>query len=539
VKSSSMKTRWAVRFALLPLLFLSLLSLPAKGQAARVSFTLNQATVEEALRAVFQHGGGYRLPPGTAGGAVTAVVQDVPLETALRLVLRQAVPPLAFRVEGGTYVIYAPERLPPSPVTTRGAASPSGSAPAEFRLAGDWEIWVTPTPGAPPVTLRVSPPVPVTVDTEPHASLPLSDPTRLTFEGILLQVGIPDQLDPASVVVSSGLGDAARVYRLAVDYDLNSEWGVLSRTATGGIREGQPVYVSYRYTPLRLDSVVQTASGSIVLRGGVPHSATPVPRRLGPGERRLGNIWLTNKTSRLSSENLFPILEDTYPELPKERPSTAERLLPKTLRKLRSGEPLRILAWGDSVTEGSYFPNWERLRWQQQFLSRLQERFPRARISMHTEAWGAHASEHYLAEPTGSRRNFAEKVLALKPDLVVSEFVNDCHLNARLVDAQYGRILAEFRGIGAEWIILAPHYVRLRDMGFKNERQVDLDPRYHVSALRQFGPRNGVPVADAPRRYGRLWRQGLPYTSLMTNGHNHPDARGMRIFADALMELFP
>ena len=27
------------------------------------------------------------------------------------------------------------------------------------------------------------------------------------------------------------------------------------------------------------------------------------------------------------------------------------------------------------------------------------------------------------------------------------------------VDRQYGRLLDDFRGIGAEWIILTPHYV--------------------------------------------------------------------------------
>ena len=46
-------------------------------------------------------------------------------------------------------------------------------------------------------------------------------------------------------------------------------------------------------------------------------------------------------------------------------------------------------------------------------------------------------------------------------------------------------------------------------------------------------------VRGLARRYGRLWRQGIPYNTLMLNCINHPDYRGMRIFADALMELFP
>ena len=48
-----------------------------------------------------------------------------------------------------------------------------------------------------------------------------------------------------------------------------------------------------------------------------------------------------------------------------------------------------------------------------------------------------------------------------------------------------------------------------------------------------------MPLADASLRWGRLWRQGIPYSTLMLNAINHPDVRGMRLFVDSLMELFP
>ena len=76
-------------------------------------------------------------------------------------------------------------------------------------------------------------------------------------------------------------------------------------------------------------------------------------------------------------------------------------------------------------------------------------------------------------------------------------------------------------------------------MGLDSERDIDEDPRSYVKGLREFGPRHKVAIADASLRYGRLWRQGLPYTTLLLNSINHPDARGMQLFADALMELFP
>jgi lysophospholipase L1-like esterase len=209
------------------------------------------------------------------------------------------------------------------------------------------------------------------------------------------------------------------------------------------------------------------------------------------------------------------------------------------MARLRTGQPLRILAWGDSVTDGSYLPDPKRQRWQEQFLARLQARFPQARIELITEAWGGHNTAHYLAEPPGSPHNYREKVLGAQPHLVVSEFVNDAGLSPTQVEERYSRFLADFRSIGAEWIILTPHYVRPDWMGLSRERDIDDDPRPYVAGLRQFAARHSVALADAAARYGRLWRQGLPYTTLLSNSINHPDARGLKLFADALMALFP
>ena len=106
------------------------------------------------------------------------------------------------------------------------------------------------------------------------------------------------------------------------------------------------------------------------------------------------------------------MLETAYPEPPKPAPTPAEQLLPRTLSKLQSGERLRILAWGDSVTVGTYVPDWQRNRWQEQFVARLKARFPKANIELLTEAWGGRNTASYLAEPPGSPHNYQEKVLA-------------------------------------------------------------------------------------------------------------------------------
>ena len=282
---------------------------------------------------------------------------------------------------------------------------------------------------------------------------------------------------------------------------------------------------------MRLDAIVLQANGSIVLRKGEPHIALPKPPETAAGETRLANIYIAGHMEKLGPANLFPVLETAYPEAPKPSPTPAEQFLPKTMAKLKGGQPLKILAWGDSVTD-------MRL-WQTQFVERLKRRFPTAKIELVTEAWGGRNSGSYLAEPPGSAHNYREKVLGAKPDLVISEFVNDSSLQAKDVQRQYGGFLKDFVGIGAEWIILTPHYVGPSWMGFTQQKEIDDDPRPYVKSLREFAQQHKVALADASLRWGRLWRQGIPYLTLLGNGINHPDERGHRLFADAIEALFP
>jgi len=419
--------------------------------------------------------------------------------------------------------------------------------PASIRVSGDWEVEVSlRRPKSPVVKVQVPAPELVTVKAERHAALPVFNPkTGGWAKGARLQQLVaqetttPYLLDPASLVVRAGADEASETFRLGEDYQADLDWGTIGRVAGSRIGENQPVFVSYRYAPLRLDALVLTRDGKVVLRRGESRASAVRPPNTTAGEQRLANIWLPGRVAKLAPEHVFTILESVYPEPPKPKPAPAEKLVPKALAKLRSGEKLRILAWGDSVTVGTYVPDPARERWQEQFVSRLRARFPKANIELVTEAWGGRNTGSYLAEPPGSEHNYGEKVLGAKPDLIVSEFVNDAGLNPQQVEERYSALLRDFHGIGAEWIILTPHYVRPDWMGLNRERDIDADPRPYVTGLREFTARHQVALADASLRYGRLWRQGLPYSTLMLNSINHPDARGMQLFADSLMELFP
>ncbi|MDR0390573.1 MAG: GDSL-type esterase/lipase family protein [Planctomycetaceae bacterium] len=345
---------------------------------------------------------------------------------------------------------------------------------------------------------------------------------------------------PDSIIVREKPEKDSLKYELGKDYQIkpNSNWGVVGSLPESRINTQQPVYIDYIYGKMRIDSIVRTQNGQMIVKKGVPHIATPEPPKLDNGETRLVNIWTVAHSKKLTPENIFPILETKYPEPPPQSPTIAEKQIPKTMAKLKSGETVTILAWGDSVTDAVYLSNPQVERWQEQFVVRLRKKFPTANIVLKTEAWGGRTTDSYRNAPAKSGKNYKEKVLDLKPDLIISEFVNDSRFHGEALDKRYSKILEEFKEIGTEWIILTPHYVRTDWMGLRTEKEIDDDPRPYTKSLREFAAKNNVALADAAKRYGRLWRQGIPYSTLMMNNINHPNPFGMKIFADALMELF-
>lgn len=413
-------------------------------------------------------------------------------------------------------------------------------APAQLKLIGPWQIEVRVQ--SPPIvaTVDVAPAELFQVKGEVYSPVPLFNEKAWGGwqKGAALRAVKAQEctnrglLVPESLVVRSG----AQRFELGKDYAADLEWGSFGRLPQGRIAADQPVEVDYQHGLLRIDSIVLDG-GRVTVRQGKPHPAAPLPPGAEGQGRLLANVFVAGRLAKLGPEHLFPVLETAYPEPPKTSPTPVEQWAPKALAKLRSGQALRLLAWGDSVTACGYLPAED--RWQAQFVRRLEERFPQAKIELVTEAWGGRNTASYLAEPPGSQHNYQEKVLGAKPDLVVSEFVNDAGLSPEQVETRYGKLLADFRRVGAEWIILTPHYVRIDWMGLTSERQIDQDPRPYVTGLRQFSEKHQVPLADASLRWGRLWRQGIPFSTLHLNSINHPDARGMKLFVDSLMAVFP
>ncbi len=416
---------------------------------------------------------------------------------------------------------------------------------AEFKLIGDWTIEVK--EGAQVKKLSIDQPEYNTVTDEKYSSVALFKPKGSPWnrgerlKGVIAyECTIADAIVPGSVKVrlTKGTGEYLKP---GTDYMLDEKNGNFGRIEGKGIPANTKAYVSYSNVMMRLDSIIRQADGSLSVVRGQSHASTPAPADLLKGQVRIAVIWINGRIDKLTQDNIFPI-ESGEEDLSHARRSpagiepVAKKLVPKSWKKLVRGEKIRILAWGDSVTDAGYLPKQD--RWQSQLVAQLQKEFPNAKIELITEAWGGRNSDSYRNEPAGSPKNYKEKVLALKPDLIVSEFVNDSGMNEVRVAKRYGEMLADFRAIGAEWIICTPHYVRPAWMNLTSLKNIDEDPRAYTKGLRIFAEKNGIALADASRSYGRLWRKGIPYIVLMTNNINHPNKYGMSIFADNIANLF-
>lgn len=404
---------------------------------------------------------------------------------------------------------------------------------ADIVVTGDWELQVNGE------TFQIRPPETVCVVDEKYRNIPLANERDTWWNmGVVLsgvaayECSCPGALCANTVQVRLLNG---RILTPGKDYKLDAEWGRIGRFEGGAVDEATSVRVSYRYIPMRIDTIFQNASGEMRYAVGTGRSyCPPIPEPL-PGEIPLVNIYTDSKSDRLRDENIFPVIEA---ELPSFLDPKMPGYISKTLEKLQNGGKVCILAWGDSVTECKYMP--PRNQWQQILVRKLAKAFPKAEIELISNGWSGRMSRDFFEAPSGDIHNFQEKVADVAADLVISEFVNDSGMTDPVCREIYNKALAAFCARGTEWIIITPHYPRPDWLGFTAQKGKNLekDPRDYVKFLRKFASANNIALADAARLYGHLQYCGIPYNTLMTNTVNHPDRRGMDLFVKALLPCF-
>lgn len=324
-----------------------------------------------------------------------------------------------------------------------------------------------------------------------------------------------------------------------IDFLVDSIWGHVGLGPQSRVTEKDTVFANYRYSLLRMDTVQIGPDGQASLKAGVPHISTPLPPAADPACTAVAHVFVNYRDTEVKPDQIYPILETAAQAVTR---TTAGRI-PKTLAKLQSGQPVTIVCWGDSVTAGGNASTPEH-RYVDVFAAGLRQQFPGAKLDVQNISAGGSNSRQWLFPEEHAYRGLQgaknparfERVLAAKPDLVTVEFVNDAPLAPATVEETYCEILARLKPLGAEVILITPHFTMWKMMGFHHMRETEKRP--YVLALRDFAEKHEVALADAAARWEHLWKEGLPYLTLLHNTINHPDDRGHRLFAEELWKCF-
>ncbi len=319
------------------------------------------------------------------------------------------------------------------------------------------------------------------------------------------------------------------------DYLLSAPFALLGKPDGSSVADREAVFADYAYHVRRLDTIAADGAGTLKYFIGEPGVAAIEPPSLPGGWNPIMNVYRPYDAEAVEPEHLFPILGKKI-----ETGTTAGRV-PETLRKLKAGEKLTVVCWGDSVTVGADVKDQSQI-YVARFERMLKEQFPKADIAVHNISVGSSQSPRWInnwrsvtpADKNGGM-DFG-RVLELKPDLVTLEFVNDAGLNPAVLPEYYNLIRDEIRAMGSEMILITPHFTHPDLMGGQGVRLNDERP--YTAFLRSFAAEHHVALADASARWETVHQQGIPYVTLLANSYNHPDGRGHAFFAEELMSCF-
>jgi lysophospholipase L1-like esterase len=314
-------------------------------------------------------------------------------------------------------------------------------------------------------------------------------------------------------------------YAAGRDYAMDETWGAFALANESRLKAGQQITAHYNMSMRRVDALVLDADGRPQLIRGTPSADCPEPPAVPDGILHLANVYRPFNAAIVEPQHVYVVTGARSDLSPiREAPG-----LESVRSKLREGKNVTVVCWGDSVTACGEASTPAKC-YVGLFEATLKERFPKARVQVINAGVGGSSTPGRLA-------NFQKEVLDYHPDLVTLEFVNDMGLSEDQLQRNYSEILTRTKQAGAALVVLTPHFVMPSWMNLPTSRGADGRPG--VAFLRKFTRENGVPLADASRRWELLEKMGVPYETLLRNGINHPDDRGHRIFVEELMRFFP
>ncbi len=202
-------------------------------------------------------------------------------------------------------------------------------------------------------------------------------------------------------------------------------------------------------------------------------------------------------------------------------------LLRATMARLKSGQPVKIVAYGDSITAGGDATKPEWIFWQR-WADDLQRRYPRARVAAVNGATGGDSTAQGL-------QRLQAKVLDQQPDLVLVGFgMNDHNVGGVPIpqfEENLKQIITRIRAeTGAEIVLFStfppnPHWK------YGSHRM----PEYAAATARVAGE-TACACADVFNNWQSLAARKKP-EDLLGNNINHPNDFGHWMYFEILRHL--
>lgn len=196
-------------------------------------------------------------------------------------------------------------------------------------------------------------------------------------------------------------------------------------------------------------------------------------------------------------------------------------ILKKTLHKLGTGEPIRLIALGDSLTQG-----WMARKGFLDFLSEmLKKKYPASNVTIINRGIPGDTAE-------GGLHRLRTDVLDLDPDLVFVQF----GLNDAFSGVAPGRfentvqaIVDQIRNDTDAEILL------ITSVPVVYERMDEIADDFY-SRLEAVAGREDLPIVMVHRYWMEKIEAGLEFRSLVQGDQVHPNVEGYRLMAEAIME---
>ncbi len=201
--------------------------------------------------------------------------------------------------------------------------------------------------------------------------------------------------------------------------------------------------------------------------------------------------------------------------------------LPRSAARLEAGGEFRLIAYGDSITDGGDATRPELIFWNR-WADALRARYPRAEITAINGATGGDSTVNGL-------ERLEAKVLAQRPDLVLVGFGMNDHNSGGVPIPQFEENLRQIvarirRATGAE-VVLFNAFPPNPEWKFGSHRM-----EQYAAATARVAEQTGCAFADVFSNWQALAARKKP-EDLLGNNINHPNDFGHWIYFRVLTEL--